>query len=141
MTLDFPSALADLALLSFQLLGLLSEAGGGRFHFRMSLFEARLVPAHIAFHFRQLTLPGDELLAEGGDGDVMLVAGAAKPGGLLPDLFGFLVQLASGGFERFLALLDIGVKLGEVVVELLADNPQMRAGISGLFFPSGKLPL
>src|SRR5262245_12178650 len=78
-------ALGDMLLLLLQLLGLLGELLRSSVDLsrllldnRLPAFEARLVARQEPLLVGELSLPVDELLAEAGDGEAVLVLTAAK---------------------------------------------------------------
>jgi hypothetical protein len=141
VAVDFSPAFGYLSFLHLELFGLLSETDGGCFDLRVPAFQPRLVPTQIAPHLRHLPLPGDELLAEVGDRQAMFLADTVEAGGLLANLVGFSLQLRACRLESFLPLLHVGVKLGQVFVQLRADSRQALAGRPRPLFPFWKLPL
>src|SRR5260370_12927700 len=85
MPVHFAALLGDLSFFLFQLLRLLSQPGRrGRDLLGLGV-DLRLPPIELVFtahqgllHLADLALPFDQLLAEGGDGEAVLVAGRVQ---------------------------------------------------------------
>src|SRR5205807_5599381 len=70
---------------------------------RLAALQTRLAVGQRVPHLGELSLPFDELLAEGGDGQTMLFAGAVQARLLLADLLGLELNLRAEALDILLA--------------------------------------
>ena len=132
------AAFDDDAFLLLKLLGLLGqphragiELPGLFVDLGLPALEARLSLGQGAAHLGQLSLPGDELLAEGGHGQAVFLAGPVQGELLLPHLFGLDLDLGAQRLLVRVALPGIIMQLGEMFPELLASQHQPVHGALG----------
>lgn len=146
MAFHLGAAFADLALFHVELGGLEGEAfgvgadgAGAGIDLGLPLFEAGFALGQGLLHFRDLRLPVDELLPEGGDGEAVLVARAVQAGELLADLVGLRLDLTAQRFERLVFLTSVSVDFGEVLAEPATGLGELVGGCVGLPLQFGQL--
>ena len=137
MPVHFRPPFGHLTFLFLQLLGLPLQPGrGGRD--LLGLFLDLGLPAlqlgravqQRLLHFADAALPVDQLLAEGGHGQAMFVAGHVQGEFLLAHALGLGLDVLTGGFEVVAALAGVAVDLGQMLAQLLA-RPQQPVHADG----------
>jgi hypothetical protein len=141
MAFHLIAAFGDGAFLLLDFFGLLGQAGrsgvdlpGGFVNFGLTPLQAVFALVQDSLHFGELTLIIDELLAEGGHGQPLILAGFVQASFLLPDLLGFHSNLDADGLQIVLGLMGIGMKLGQVLAELPAGLCEFLATVARLLF-------
>ena len=76
---------------------------------RLAALQTRLAVGQRMPHLGELSLPFDELLAEGGDGQAVLGPGPLDGGPLAPQPLGLGLDLGSQPFQVVLTLAGVGV--------------------------------
>jgi hypothetical protein len=142
----FVTALGYSPLLFLDLLGLFGESGGGGVDLPGRFVDLGLATLEPGFslqerslHFRKLALVINELLAEGGHGQALILASFVQGDFLLPEMLGFEPNLGANVLQIILSLMGISVKLGEVFAQLLACFGELLRAGAGLLLQVGEL--
>ncbi len=136
VAIHFLATVAHLALLLLKRLGLARQAFGRGVDlldlFRdlhLAPLQPRFIAREHALHVADLALPVDELLAEAGHREPVLVLALAQRLLLLLQAIHVKLHPATQALQLVLALLDVLVHLGEVIAELFAGMAEpIQAG-------------
>ena len=144
--LHLAAARGYFAFLFLDLFDLTSQSSGGRVDLACLLVHLGLPEAEAGFalgqgslHLGHLSLPVDQLLAEGGHAMPMLIAGTLQGEFLLPDALGFGLQLGAERLQVFAAGLRVRMHLGKVLAQLCTGLGQAFGGGLSLHFQLRKV--